>query len=176
MLPEQQPFIEELYRRLFPNMFRYAKLHLENPLLAEELVQDSFHEAVRKVDVLIHHPNPQGWLMLTLQNKIQNCKRDLARQKEQILALDKDTLESILISDSAEKTMLEKDDYSQTVMRIDGALNDEEKYLLRRFTFEEASHCEIAEELGISIWASQKRIVRIRSKLEKIFPMYGKKK
>lgn len=176
MLPEQQPFIEELYRRLFPDMLRYAKLYLENPLLAEELVQDSFHEAVQKAHVLMQHPNPQGWMMITLQNKILNCKRDLSRQKERILSFDNEALESILISDSAEEAVLEQDDYSQTVRRIDEALSKEEKYLLRRFTFEEASHCEIAEELGISIWASQKRMIRIRSKLEKIFPTYGRKK
>lgn len=176
MLPEQQEFIEKLYRRLYPELMLYARRHLANPSLAEELVQDTFHEAVQKIENVMNHPYPERWLVVTLQNKMYNCKREIARQKEKLLSLDEEALASILVVDSAEKTALDTVSFRDTTQQIDQALTKEEKYILRRFAFEEASHREIADELGISLWASQKRLTRIRSKLDTLFPRRRKKK
>ena len=57
-----------------------------------------------------------------------------------------------------------------TILGVTATLTQEEFYLLRRIVFESASHLEVAEELGISVWASQKRLERIRKKLEQAFP------
>lgn len=176
MLSEQRDFIEKLYMRLYSEMILYAQNHLVNPGLAEELVQDTFREAMQKIDVLAAHPNPRGWIIVTLQNKIYNCKREIAKQKEKLLSLDDEMLASVLVSDSAEDLVVEDITYHDAVERIDQTLTKEEKYLLRRFAFDEASHKEIAEELGVSLWVSQKRIIRIRKKVEKLFPNQKKKK
>lgn len=43
MLPNQDDFIEKLFRAHFYELFRYAMVYLHNEHRAEELVQDTFH-------------------------------------------------------------------------------------------------------------------------------------
>ena len=56
------------------------------------------------------------------------------------------------------------------IERIKQALTPEEYLLLKRLTIDQASHLEVAQEVGISVYASQKRLERIRKKLKKVFP------
>ena len=63
MLPEQDAFIEKLYHEFFTQLWIYAKAALGDPEQAQEVVQDTFHEAVRHIDLLVVHDNPKGWLM-----------------------------------------------------------------------------------------------------------------
>lgn len=46
MVPEQELFFEQLYRNLFPELKIYAMRSLQNDAQAEEVVQDTFHEAL----------------------------------------------------------------------------------------------------------------------------------
>ena len=59
MLPEQDTLIEKLYREFFTQLWIYAKAELEDPEQAQEVVQDTFHEAVRHIDILLPHGSPQ---------------------------------------------------------------------------------------------------------------------
>ena len=71
MRPDHDVFLENLYRTYFPMLCKYAACALEQPELAEEVVQDAFHEAVQHIDILIKHPNPGGWLKLTVKNMVK---------------------------------------------------------------------------------------------------------
>ena len=51
--------------------------------------------------------------------------------------------------------------------QIQKILTEEEYRLLKRLTIELVSHVKVAEEFGISVYASQKRLERIRKKLKK---------
>ena len=62
MRPEQESFFTRLYQDNFWKLNRYACIHL-NPAQAEEVVQDTFHDAVEKIEDLARHENPAGWLM-----------------------------------------------------------------------------------------------------------------
>jgi len=42
--------------------------------------------------------------------------------------------------------------------------------------FDRASHLEVAQEFGISVYASQKRLERIREKLYTVFPERKKRR
>ena len=59
---------------------------------------------------------------------------------------------------------------------IEQTLTAEEYQLLKRIILNKASHLEVAQELGITVYASQKRLERIRDKLGKAFPERKKKK
>ena len=65
--------------------------------------------------------------------------------------------------------------------RTDGSertqlLPPEDYRLLCRITLEGATHLEVARELGISVWSSQKRLQRIRKKLcKQLLPNKSKK-
>ena len=176
MVPEQELFFEQLYRNLFPELKIYAMRSLQNDAQAEEVVQDTFHEALQKIDILMCHENPEAWLVLTLQNKIRNHRRSIRKNRERVLSLDVSVIEELGWADATIEAVLDKLTVQDTEQRVRKALTDEEQYILRRLVFEEATHREIAQELGISVWTSQKRLERIRDKLEKLFPEYRRKR
>ena len=60
--------------------------------------------------------------------------------------------------------------------QIQQALTPEEYRLLTRLTIDGASHLEVAEEFHISVYASQKRLERIRKKLYQQFPQWQPEK
>lgn len=51
MRPEEDAFIEKLYQDTFRLLWVYAMSKLNNPALAQEVVQDAFLEAVKNIDV-----------------------------------------------------------------------------------------------------------------------------
>lgn len=166
---EQDAFFEKLYQDYFGKLTLYAGALLRNQSRAQDMVQDTFHEALRRIDILMEHPNPGGWLMVTLKNKIREEERTQRRYMLRFLSLNTD-----LIREPASQTPdLEEqlaDDGPTFLEQIQNALTEEEFLLLKRLTIDRASHLEVAKEFGISVYASQKRLERIRKKLAKRFP------
>ena len=107
---EANAFLEALYNANYERLYIYAENLLFNAAYAEEAVQETFFEAVRKQDALMRHAKPEDYRLL--------C----------------------------------------------------------RITLEGATHLEVAKELGISVWSSQKRLQRIRKKLcKQLLPNKSKK-
>ena len=75
MVPTERELVEQLYRQYFEKLFLYADAQLNDPERARDVVQDTFHEAIRHADTLSTHVNPGGWLMRTLQNKLRESER-----------------------------------------------------------------------------------------------------
>ena len=76
-LPDETQ-ITTLYRNMYGRMVAYASSVLGDQSLAEEAVQDTFCIFCTKAEVTLAHENPQGWLMLTLQNVMRNMQRHRA--------------------------------------------------------------------------------------------------
>lgn len=170
MRPEQDQLIEQLYQQYFDDLILYAIASLKNESRAQDIVQDAFHEAILRADVLMQHDNPKGWLMLTVKHKIKEYQRELQRYMKYFISLDKD----LFIEPGKEDPRLEQplqgeEEKLPTLKEIETTLTPEEFYLLKRLTIDQASHLELAKELGISIYASQKRLERIRKKLRAHF-------
>ena len=79
MTSEQREIFSEIYIDNWPKLLRYAKANKWCVGAAEELVQDTFHDAWSKFDELNDHENIGGWLMLTLKNKMRNYIRSRRR-------------------------------------------------------------------------------------------------
>ena len=67
MRPEEDKFIERLYLDTFQLLWTYAMSKLNNPALAQEVVQDAFLEAIRNIEKLMSHENPRGWMKNTVR-------------------------------------------------------------------------------------------------------------
>ena len=173
MQPEQDKFLEELYRKYFTKLALYAAAVLTDKTKARDLVQDVFHEAILHINVLMSHENPGGWLMQTTKNKILENERARIRYIHRFLSLDPEVFSEIASANEAE---IREPDEIPAVKKIERALSPEEFYLLKRLFIDNTSHMEVAEELGITVWASQKRLERIRKKLFEVFPERKKKK
>lgn len=158
MMSDEKELVERLYRLHFKKLFIYANAALRDSELAKDVVQDTFHEAVRRINVLEKHENPGGWLMNVVKNKIKEYERNRRRDLCRVLSLEAD------FPDECNQ---------QTIKRV---LTPEEFRLLKRLVFDRASHRQVAQEFGISIYASQKRLERIRDKLYAVFPERRKRK
>lgn len=171
MTPEQEDFLEALHQEYFNRLVLYAESGLFNRSKAQDVVQDTFHDAVKRVDQLVGHENPPAWLMQTVKNKVREYNRSHLRYTRRFLSLDSDlaadnpclTTDSSVREDSGENL-------DALLAEIRRRLTPEELHLVERFAFDKASHLEIAQELGISVWASQKRLQRARDKLSDLFP------
>lgn len=159
--------LEELFRNEYSKLMLYAVAELKNEDLAEEAVQDTFHDAVRRKLVLSEHPNPQGWLMQTLKYKIKKRRETLQRHFLFFLPLD---MEQIATQEFPAHFNAEIKNVLKDV------LDDEEWYFLECISIRSMSHKRLAEELHISVWASRKRLERIRQKIAAVYPEYQKRK
>ena len=175
MLPEQDKLINQLYRNNFCKLKRYAQMFVHSTQ-AEEIVQDVFREAVEKVDQLSTHENPDGWLMQVLKNKIRNYQRATQRDLLRLISIDSEAALQIPTQGNVDDRLQEEETVVLAIQKIRATLTEQELYQLKRVIYDNASHKELASELGISIWTSQKRLERARDKLARLFPRRRKEK
>lgn len=175
MLPEQDALIEKLHREYFKKLTLYATATLRDPTRAQDVVQDAFHSALLHIDDLMTHENPGGWLMETVKYKIKESERARQRYLYHFFSLDSDISIEIFPSNELITEIQEPDD-DLPMRKIEQALTAEEYQFLKRLVLDKASHLEVAQEFGISVYASQKRLERIRDKLYVIFPERKKRK
>lgn len=175
MMPDEKEIVERLYHLHFKKLFIYANAMLRDPELAKDVVQDTFHEALRRIDVLAKHENSGGWLMNVVKNKIKEYERSRRRDLRRLLSLDADFPDESNLPEElvSEQTEPQDDSVLEIIERV---LTPEELRLLKRLVFERASHQQVAQEFGISVYASQKRLERIREKLYTVFPERKKQK
>ena len=168
-MQENNDIIETLFRAEYKKLLLYAKAITYDSPQAEDVVQETFYEALRKIDVLKKHENPQGWLMQTLKNKIQTLNRSQARYLQHFLSLS----DEFGICDMQLPRFAEEPESMQTILsKIKGSLEPEEFHIIKRVVIDRASHQQVANELNITVWSSQKRLERIRKKLRKTVPEY----
>lgn len=175
MLPEQDIFIERLHRKYFRKLTLYAASALRDPMKAQDVVQDAFHGAILHIDDLMAHENPGGWLMETVKNKVRDSERAHRRYIRRFLSLDSDIPAELIPASRLTVELCESDDILP-MEKIEQTLTAEEYQLLKRLILDKASHLEAAQEFGITVYASQKRLERIRGKLGKTFPEQRKNK
>ena len=171
--PIPRPFLEALYNANYERLYIYAENLLFNAAYAEEAVQETFFEAVRKQDALMRHAKPEAWLMETLKNKTRVGSRRRALEALYFISLEQD------LAQESKKLAVEDRPFgsiNELLDAIRALLPPEDYRLLCRITLEGATHLEVAKELGISVWSSQKRLQRIRKKLcKQLLPNKSKK-
>ena len=80
MSEAQANFLRELTLQSADVLTKYAyrffgyQLHMRE--IAEEAVQDTYLKAVEDIEALMTHPNPIGWLKVSLRNILLNIKRE----------------------------------------------------------------------------------------------------
>jgi len=163
--PEQDISFEALYRTNYQKLTLYAAARLNDPGQVEEVVQDTFYSAWKNRETLLQHRAPEAYLMTTLKYKIKESRRARQRYLRLFLSLD-----SGLQAEAAAPYNPSPFSIESFMELIKSNLSSEEWYLLQRYAFGGASHLELAKELGVTVWTSQKRLERIRKKLREILP------
>lgn len=157
MTNETHTFIEKLYLENYEILYYYANTIVNDPEVSENLVNDTFLDALRKAEQLTEHEKPIGWLMQALKLNIRNYRSKQAKQPKTVSLsevepfLSTDTMSEENFDLSACASLLSEDDYRMlTLFYIDGY-----------------SHNQLAQAFGISVSASQKRLERIKQRLRK---------
>lgn len=168
MVNEDNEYLDNLYRNYFEDLYNYAYAKVRNEFVAQDIVHDAFHEALEKPSKVRPHPNQIGWFKLVVKNKVH----EYYRERESFLKICRSVSDLPLdIPDNRydPAVLLTTESYNSIISRLQNFLTEDEFYLYRRFALEGASHLQIAKEMNISVWNSQKRLERIKKKLKK-FP------
>ncbi len=69
-----QEIKEKFYRELLDEMYVQLRKSIYRGCgdwdLADDVVQETFLEAYRRLDIIISHPKPEGWLYVTAKKKL----------------------------------------------------------------------------------------------------------
>ena len=155
---EQNEFVAALYNDMGTNLYVYAVNAFGNHSQAEEAVQETFRIACSNIDKLLSSDKPNGWLMNTLKNVINNTRKKQARMFKMVMTAV--SLEDIVVA-----TPGKLDDVD---LLYSDLLEPEEFDLLKKIVIHKYSILDVAQELGISVEACKKRVQRAKKKLKKI--------
>ncbi len=149
-------FVTALYEQNYKKLMSMVS---KDPLcypLTEDIVQETFFEAVRNMDKLLVHENPGGWLMKTARYKMSEVKRRMiTRSKHETEAVE-------------EEWAYLENEYGLVELNVilNAALDAHEKLLFHMFYFEGYSMKELASLERIQEGNLRVRMYRIRKKIE----------
>lgn len=145
----------QLYSKYYSEMYYWAKKVLGSDDIAEDLVQETFAVAYRKVDDLVKSPSPKGWLYKTSRHVIGDNYRRRAR-----------LIETVSL---AESTEIATNDAVNLRLELEGAIGRTDLDILIRVYTEGYTYKEISEMYNISVSAAKKRVQRAKEKLREEF-------
>lgn len=157
---EQQQFIAEQYHKLYKMLFIYANNIVKNRETAEDLVQKAFLAACKDkaIENFMSSANPRGWIVENLKYQIRNYIRSEQRSPE-IISYDGD---EILYNSE----LMGKNEEYFDLMYSD-ILSRDDLEIIKMVSIQGYKAKDVAEKLGISLDASNKRIERAKSRLRK---------
>lgn len=158
--PVTSDFITELYQKHYEILLNYVLRNMKicNPAIGEDIVHDTFYEAMKKADILKNHVNPGGWLMITTKYKIMAAQRRACNQDiffDDNIKYDKGKVE-------------EKYNLAELELILDKELNEKEKKLFYMY-MQGYTNKEMAEVVNITEGNVKVRMVRLRKKLAERF-------
>lgn len=150
--PASEQFVE-IYKKYYSDMYYFAKKVLGGEDIAEDVVQEAFLVAFRKLDDLSASPSPKGWLFKVLRHIIGDTYRKQAR-----------LLETLSLSEDCD---IPAHDKINLRLELEGAVGKEDLDILIKLYVERYTYQEIAKIHNISVAAAKKRVQRAKAKLRK---------
>jgi RNA polymerase sigma-70 factor (ECF subfamily) len=150
-----------IYELYYKAMYNTSYRIVNNPMEAEEIMQDAFLDAFRKIDTFKGDATFGSWLKRIVVNK----SLDQLRKRKETLSLDNES-QGIPDDDSEEKLEQELVRYrvDQIVKALDN-LPDNYRIILSLYLLEGYDHQEIAGILKITYNNSRTRYLRAKKRL-----------
>jgi RNA polymerase sigma factor (sigma-70 family) len=163
-----EPAFAELVRRHVDHVFSAAVRMVCDSHLAEDVTQGAFVALAKSAAQLRDRPVLSGWLHRTAQNiAAQTVRTDVRRRAREQEAAD---MNELLSAESDDAT------WEQIAPHLDGALGElselERDAVMLRY-FEKKSAQEMAQALGTSEAAAQKRVSRAVERLRELIAKRG---
>jgi RNA polymerase sigma-70 factor, ECF subfamily len=157
--PRSGPDVAQLVAEHHQAMYRYAYRLTGSVQDAEDLTQQVFLTAYRKMGQLRSLDNARPWLFAILRN----CFLKGRQRRRPALAADL-ALNIELVPASPPKQRVDRDRLQVALDRLPDAF----RLVVVMFYYEECSYREIAEELGIPIGTVMSRLARAKGHLRSI--------
>ena len=140
-------WFEANYLKYLGKALKIAIRRLGNVDLAQEAVHEAFIVLWSSRQTVIQHPNIEGFIMKTLNNKILHIVRHLSYQREEPLGQSGTTTDKYIFDN---------------IIFFPENLSNEERQLLLWHYVQEVPCAKIAKRLGISENACRVRIFRAK--------------
>lgn len=150
-------FIREPYEEEADGLYSFVKKFGISKEMAEDIVQETFCVAIKRAEELRAHPNPVGWLYVTVRYIIMAESRKV-KKNEVYCSLNE--VENQLHDMKAEIMLTSVEEN-----KIRSVLSEEEYGILDLIYNQGYKGREVAERLGINESTLRVQIHRIRRKL-----------
>lgn len=157
MASEKKERVTQLYIEMYELLHTIARHLLNDEELAKDAVQAAFEITWEKADKCLACPNPQGWIVKTLRNVVQNTKRHNNSEKRMLAEY---------AATHGIEAVFHEDGHRLEITYGPLAETDEFQ-LIREMAVEGLSQQEMANIRGISLAACKKRVQRAKDYLRK---------
>jgi len=158
MKPDSQLFISELYQRYKSGLTRYLTAKFSDTGEAEDIAQDAFHNLSR-IDNPENLENPKAYLFQTATNLALNRIRKNHRHRDYLMQVESSDAHPTQSDLSPERNLAGQEGLSHILQSLD-ELPDKCKAAFIMSRAQNKNYQEIAEELGVSVSAVEKYLMR----------------
>lgn len=148
----------EIYKLYYKPMYNASYRILNNAAEAEDVMQESFLDAFRKIDNYTGKGNFGGWL----RRIVVNNSLDVLKKRKDLVSIENTHIEySQPTEDPSDFVECKLEEVKLAIKE----LNDEDRVIISLFLFEGYDHEEISQILNISNNASRTRYSRAKKRL-----------
>lgn len=150
-------FYEHIVRTEHKSLLRLASILLSSKTgkvdihRAEDAVQETFTIAWEKQELFLNHPNPSGWLIVTLKNVVRNMSREEQKWSTYLLQVSEDMVHPP----------------PDAALELEGIVSSEDLFLLKRLYLYKETYDEVCQDLGIKKSTLAMRVKRIKENFKK---------
>jgi len=151
----------EIYKIYYKPMYNASLRILNNEAEAEDVMQDSFLDAFRKLDDFKGEGNFGGWL----RRIVVNNSLDVLKKKKETVSIEENQMD---VEDEKDEFVENMEYNVEEIKKAFQILPEEHRVIVSLFLFEGYDHEEISQILNISNNASRTRFSRAKGKLLRI--------
>lgn len=176
-LTGDQSAFQELVERYQGRMFALTRRYTRNAVEIEDIVQDTFLKAFRRLDTFDHRSSFYTWIYRIATNTILDLLKRRGRSPIQAME-DPEVIGEIAPVDAPAPTAdLEAQEITEITQEVLAELPDIFRSVLVMREFDGMAYQAIADTLGISIGTVESRLFRARArfkdKLLSLYPEFG---
>jgi RNA polymerase sigma-70 factor (ECF subfamily) len=159
---------ESLYKRLYGKMMAVCLRYTRDHDQAQDILQDGFIKVFGKLDRYNFEGSFEGWV----RRIMVNTAIDFFRKKKTDFTLmgDNEKLEQYanVIEEEEDESDQEYDFEANDIVRAMQQLTPAYRTIFNLYVFENHTHLEIAEKLGINVGTSKSNFAKAKRNLKKI--------